>query len=93
VGFHSLTTTTQPSNVNFHLQGSKVPLGCLPVSSLSPGGAGPKTPWSGTLQRRRRRMRRRKRIYRREGAEEDKEEEEKEEAEKKIKKRRRGRRK
>jgi len=35
VGFHSLTTTIQPPNV--HLQGSNLPLGCLPVKSLSAG--------------------------------------------------------
>jgi hypothetical protein len=50
VGFHCLMTTTHTPTSTFHLQGSKLQLGCLPVRSLSPGGAGPKTPWSGTLQ-------------------------------------------
>ena len=50
MGYHTLTTTTPPSKSTFHPQGSKVPLGCLPVRSVSPGGTGPKTPSSGTLQ-------------------------------------------
>jgi hypothetical protein len=51
VGFHSLTTTTHPPTSKFHLQGSKLPLGRLPVRSLSPGGTGPRPPWSGTLHK------------------------------------------
>jgi len=49
----AITVSRRPPTLQtstFHLQGSRVPLGCLPVKSLSPRGAGPKTPWSRTLQ-------------------------------------------
>jgi hypothetical protein len=51
MGFHSIMTTTHPPKSNFLLQGSKVPFGCLPVRSLSPGGTRPNTTWSGTLHK------------------------------------------
>jgi hypothetical protein len=49
----AITLSRRPPTLQmstFHLQGSKVPIGCVPVRSLSPVGRGPKTPWSGTLQ-------------------------------------------
>jgi hypothetical protein len=50
----AITLSRRPPTIQtsaFHLQGSKVPLGCLPVRSLSLGGTEPKTPWSGTLHK------------------------------------------
>jgi len=51
VGFHSLTTTTYPPNVNLPSSGQQVTarLSARKVS-VTEGGTGPKTPWSGTLQ-------------------------------------------
>jgi len=49
--FHSLTTTTHPSNINHPSSGQQVTAGLSAHKvSVTGGGAGPKTPWSGTLQ-------------------------------------------
>ena len=53
VGFHFLTTTTHPPNVNLPSLGQQVTsrLSAHKVSVAGGGGGtGPKTPWSGTLQ-------------------------------------------
>jgi len=52
VGFHFLTTTTHPPNVNLPSSGQQVTarLSAHKVSFAGRGGTGPKTPWSGTLQ-------------------------------------------
>jgi len=52
VGFHSLTTTTHPPNINLPSSGQQVTarLSARKVSVAGAGGAGPKTPLSGTLQ-------------------------------------------
>ena len=50
MGLHSLTTTTQTPNVNLPSSGQQVTARLSAWRSLSPGGTGPKTPWSGTLQ-------------------------------------------
>ena len=44
MGYHSLTTTAQPSALAFHLQDSTLPLDRVPLRSLSLQGAGPQDP-------------------------------------------------
>ena len=51
MGFHSLTTTTHPSNVNLPFSGQQVTARLTARKVSVAGGTGPKTPWSGTLHK------------------------------------------
>ena len=54
MGFHFLTTTTHPPNVNLPFSGQQVTARLsahkVSVAGRVGVGPGPKTPWSGTLQ-------------------------------------------
>jgi len=51
VGFQSLTRTTHPPNVNLPSSGQQVTARLSARNVCRQGETGPKTPWSGTLQK------------------------------------------